>query len=73
MICANGEASVNDIVKHLMNAVPGECSVVNGPAKAGDPPRTRGSYDKFHNATKWKPAFNLEDGIKKTVASFTNR
>ena len=73
MVCSNTEASVNDVVRHLNAGLGQAIEITNGPAKAGDPPRTRGSYDLLHAATGWKPTVDLAEGIRRTVSSFRNR
>ena len=70
MVCSNTEASVNDVVHHLSSSLGQPLDVAHGPAKAGDPPKTRGSFDLFHGATGWKPLVDIEEGIRRTVASF---
>jgi len=72
MVCSNSEASVNDVVHFLNGALGDPIDVTHGPAKAGDPPRTRGSYDLFHAATGWRPSVDLEKGIHLTVQAFRN-
>lgn len=73
MICADSEASVLDVVSALRTALDGRGEVVHGPAKAGDPPRTRGSYQKFAKATGWKPQIALDEGIFTTTKWFLGK
>ena len=70
MVCTSTEASVLDVVLHLEHALGERLSVEHGPAKAGDPARTLGSYQRLHRATGWKPTMDLASGIVRTVASF---
>ena len=70
MVCSNSEASVNDVVDELRTSLGDLVNVVHGPAKAGDPPRIRGSYAKFAAATGWSPRIGLAEGIRQTVESF---
>jgi UDP-glucose 4-epimerase len=70
MVCSNTEASVNDVVDALRASMDSPLHIVHGPAKPGDPPRTRGTYARFATATGWKPDVMLDEGIKRTVDSF---
>lgn len=72
-ICANSAASVLDVVGNLRSALGTECTVHHGPAKAGDPAKTRGSHDAFTARTGWRPIVPLEEGISTTVAWFQER
>lgn len=72
-VCANVAASVLDVVAHLRSALASDCPVHHGPAKAGDPARTRGSHQAFTARTGWSPAIPLCDGISSTVAWFRER
>lgn len=72
-ICANSAASVLDVVGNLRSALGTECPVHHGPAKAGDPAKTRGSHDAFTARTGWRPIVPLEEGISTTVAWFQDR
>jgi UDP-glucose 4-epimerase len=72
-ICANSAASVLDVVGYLRTALGTPCEVHHGPAKAGDPARTRGSHDAYTARTGWRPIVPLHDGISSTVAWFTQR
>lgn len=69
-VCANSAASVLDVVDHLRSALGTPCTVHHGPAKAGDPARTRGSHQAFTNRTGWFPVTPLQEGIATTVAWF---
>ncbi len=69
-ICANSAASVLDVVGNLRSALGGECPVHHGPAKAGDPARTRGSHQAYTERTGWRPVVPLDQGIASTVAWF---
>jgi len=71
MVCSNTETSVNEIVHLLTSALGRELDVVHGPAKAGDPPRTRGSHDLFTGRTGWQPRVDIREGIQRTVEAFT--
>ncbi len=70
MVCTSTEASVLDVVRHLEDALGESLTVVHGPAKAGDPARTLGSYQRLQRATGWHPTTDLASGIVRTVASF---
>lgn len=72
-ICRNSAASVNDVVAALRSALNGAHQVHHGPAKAGDPARTRGSHDLFTRATGWVPEIELGEGILQTVAWFSGQ
>lgn len=72
-ICANSAASVLDVVAHLRSALATPCIVQHGPAKAGDPARTRGSHAAYTARTGWSPVVELSDGIHSTVAWFRER
>lgn len=72
-ICANSAASVLDVVGSLRAALGTECPVHHGPAKAGDPARTRGSHDAYTQHTGWRPVVPLHEGIASTVAWFQDR
>lgn len=73
MVCANSEASVLEVVEALRSALDGRGEVVHGPAKAGDPPRTRGSFDKIAAATGWRPQIGLTEGILETANWFLGK
>lgn len=70
MICTSTEASVNDVVRYLEESLGRPLDVVHGPAKAGDPPRTVGTYAKFSQLTGWEPRIDIASGIRATVHSF---
>jgi UDP-glucose 4-epimerase len=72
-VCRNGAASVNDVVTALRKALGHEYPVHNGPAKAGDPAKTRGSHARLTSATGWSPQVDLDEGIFQTTAWFTGR
>ncbi len=72
-ICRNDAASVNDVVTALRSALGTEYPVNNGPAKAGDPAKTRGSHDLFTAQTGWRPTIDLSPGILDTALWFRNR
>ncbi|MBU3698990.1 MAG: NAD-dependent epimerase/dehydratase family protein [Candidatus Kapabacteria bacterium] len=72
-ICRNSAASVNDVVAALRAALGNQNDVHHGPAKAGDPARTRGSHDAFTSFTGWRPQIELADGISQTVDWFLQR
>lgn len=72
-ICANSAASVLDVVDNLRAALGEECRVDHGPAKAGDPARTRGSHQAYTERTGWRPVVPLDEGIASTVAWFQER
>jgi UDP-glucose 4-epimerase len=72
-VCRNGAASVNDVVAALRKALGREYAVHNGPAKAGDPAKTRGSHALFTSFTGWNPTVDLDEGIFQTTAWFTGR
>lgn len=72
-ICANSAASVLDVVGNLRAALGKECPVHHGPAKAGDPARTRGSHQAYTERTGWQPGVPLDEGISSTVAWFQDR
>lgn len=69
-VCRNSAASVNDVVNALRSAMGQNFEVHNGPAKPGDPARTRGSHAAFTDATGWRPLIELEQGIRQTVEWF---
>lgn len=69
-VCRNSAASVNDVVQALRNAMGQNFEVLHGPAKSGDPARTRGSHAAFTNVTGWRPNIELEQGIRQTVEWF---
>ncbi|MBU3680091.1 MAG: NAD-dependent epimerase/dehydratase family protein [Candidatus Kapabacteria bacterium] len=69
-ICCNSAASVNDVVRALRSALGQNFEVHHGPAKPGDPARTRGSYEAFSGITGWRPLIELEQGIHQTVRWF---
>lgn len=69
-ICRNGAASVNEVVAALRSALGRDYPVHHGPAKAGDPLRTRGSHEAFSAATGWHPEVELQEGIMTTAAWF---
>jgi UDP-glucose 4-epimerase len=69
-VCRNSAASVNDVVLALRSALQHDHPVQHGPAKSGDPARTRGSHQAFTNLTGWRPNVELADGIHQTVTWF---
>ena len=72
-ICRNGAASVNDVVKALRSALGRDYPVHHGPAKPGDPAKTRGSHRRFSDITGWSPSIDLEPGILETADWFTRK
>jgi len=72
-VCRNGAASVNDVVAALRKALGHDYPVRHGPAKAGDPAKTRGSHSLLTTVTGWKPTIELEPGIFQTAVWFTAR
>lgn len=72
-ICANSAASVLDVVAHLRSALATPCTVHHGPAKPGDPARTRGSHEAYTARTGWSPVVELSNGIHSTVEWFRER
>lgn len=72
-VCRNGAASVNDVVAALREALGRDCPVKNGPPKAGDPAKTRGSHALFTSETGWEPIVGLAEGISSTAGWFTSR
>lgn len=69
-ICRNSAASVNDVVDSLRSALGHDHPVHHGPAKPGDPARTRASHQSFTDHTGWKPNVELTEGISQTVNWF---
>lgn len=72
-ICRDSAASVNDVVTALRSALGSDHPVHHGPAKPGDPARTRGSHRAFTSLTGWSPRVELHEGIRQTVAWFVER
>jgi len=70
MICANSETSVNQVVEMLRNALEILCVVANGPAKVGDPARTRGTHELFTSTSGWAPQVGINAGISMTTMYF---
>jgi UDP-glucose 4-epimerase len=72
-ICRNGAASVNDVVSALRQALGRDYPVYHGPAKPGDPAKTRGSHQLFSEITGWAPSVELASGILQTADWFTRK
>ncbi len=72
-VCGDSSASVNEIVELLRSALGTDLQVKHGPAKAGDPARTRGSHAAFTELTNWRPRTLLNDGIRDTAEWFRAR
>ena len=72
-VCSNSAASVLDVVKMLRSALSIEGPVQHGPAKPGDPARTRASHAAFTERTSWRPSTPLVLGIQATVDWFRSR
>jgi UDP-glucose 4-epimerase len=72
-VCRNGAASVNDVVEFLRSTLGRNHEVHHGPAKPGDPARTRGSHKAFTDLTGWSPLVELDAGIRGTVEWFLHR
>lgn len=72
-VCSNSAASVNDVVRMLRTALGTEYEVVHGPAKPGDPAKTRGSHAAFTALTGWVPSMPLDEGIRTTAEWFRDR
>ncbi len=72
-VCSDSAASVNDVVSMLRSALGTDAEVVHGPAKAGDPAKTRGSHAAFSALTGWRPSTPLEEGIRATAEWFRQR
>lgn len=69
-VCRNSAASVNDVVTALRGALGGTYPVHHGPAKAGDPAKTRGTHEAFTRVTGWEPKVGLDEGIFATARWF---
>ncbi|MCX6139665.1 MAG: NAD-dependent epimerase/dehydratase family protein [Candidatus Kapabacteria bacterium] len=69
-VCSDSKASVNEVVDMLRETLGTDSKVVYGPAKAGDPARTRGSHKAFTEATQWRPSTSLKEGIQETAKWF---
>lgn len=69
-VCRNSAASVNEVVNALRSAMGQNFEVYHGPAKPGDPARTRGSHAALTQITGWRPLIELEQGIRQTVEWF---
>lgn len=72
-ICRDGAASVNDVVVALRSALGRDYPVHHGPAKPGDPAKTRGSHQLFSGVTGWSPSIDLAPGILETAVWFTRK
>lgn len=72
-VCSDSAASVNDVVSMLQSALGTDKHVQHGPAKPGDPLKTRGSHAAFSALTGWVPVVTLADGIRATTEWFSTR
>ncbi len=72
-VCSNSAASVNDVVRMLRTALGTDAEVIHGPAKPGDPAKTRGSHAAFSALTGWHPVTPLGEGIRTTAEWFRTR
>jgi UDP-glucose 4-epimerase len=72
-VCRNGAASVNDVVAALRTALGRDFPVQYGPAKPGDPAKTRGSHQLYSSITGWAPSIDLATGISETAEWFTSK
>lgn len=69
--CSTGvEYSVNTIFQLLKLRTMSNCKVVHGPAKVGEQKRSVCSHRKIEKSLGWKPEYDVEKGIGKTVEWF---
>jgi len=61
------ETDINCIFRILKEKIESEQKEFHGPAKPGDQKRSVIECSKAKRLLKWKPRYNLEDGIAKTV------
>jgi UDP-glucose 4-epimerase len=66
------ETSVNYIFRKLNEYAGTNFSEKHGPPKKGEQLRSVLSYKKIEQELGWKPAVNMEEGLKKTVDYFKN-
>jgi len=69
--CSTGvEFSVNTVFQILKLRTGCACKMVHGPAKPGEQQRSVCSFRKIEKGLGWKPEYNLEQGIARTVEWF---
>lgn len=64
--------SNKQIIDTVFKVLDKTTTIVEAPARAGDPAVLTGSAEKFYNETGWQPSFTLEE-IVKTVWQWYNR
>lgn len=69
-VASNTGATVNEVTEMLRKGLGHEYEVRYGPAKPGDPPVVLCSNKKIFEKTGWKPAVELNEGIRGTIEWF---
>jgi UDP-glucose 4-epimerase len=67
------EADVNKLFFELRSHLNPSCPEQHAPAKAGEQQRSVISYKKIERELGWKPAVQLDDGLKTTAEYFRNK
>lgn len=67
------EASVNDIFRHINNALGAGMRPQYGPAKAGEQLRSCISAERAHKAFSFTPRMQLEQGLRETAQWFSQK
>jgi len=67
------QTTTNEIFHHLRKLTNSNCDEVHGEAKKGEQRVSCISYQKFKNAHNWQPKANLFDGLRETVAYFSEQ
>jgi NAD dependent epimerase/dehydratase len=76
-IATQSEISVGDLAKKLIAKINPEARIVEDGARIrpekSEVFRLFGSKEKLENATAWKPAYSLEQGLDETIAWFSKK
>ncbi|MEI7904326.1 MAG: NAD-dependent epimerase/dehydratase family protein [Candidatus Firestonebacteria bacterium] len=72
-VCTNISTDTNQLYGKIVKAMGIKKEAVHGPARAGDLRKSVLSYGKIKKEIGWKPAVDLEQGIKETVKYFQDK
>jgi len=64
------ETDINTIFNKIKRLTGSGCKKIHGPARLGEQRRSCLDYSKAKKKLGWKPNYNLEEGLKKTIEWF---
>ncbi len=67
-VAGGSPATLNEVLKILDKLVDTRIKIEHADRERGDPVRTGGDTTKIQNATGWRPAWSLEDGLAAQVS-----